>query len=211
MNLSKDFFKQDAVSLAKKLLGMLLIREIDDQKIICRIVETEAYVGPEDKACHAYNNRRTNRTEVMFHEGGSAYIYLIYGMYYCLNIVANVRDKPEAVLIRAVEPIMGINLIKKNRNIKSTKVENLTNGPGKLTQALKIDTQLNQHKLTKNNDLYIISDNNFSTESYDIVETKRINIDYAEEYKDKLWRFYLKGNPFISKNNPNINPVDHKK
>lgn len=199
MNLDKNFYQQDAVSLAKKLLGKLLVRETENSRIICRIVETEAYVGPEDKACHAYNNKRTKRTEVMFHNGGIAYVYLIYGMYYCLNVVANIKDKPEAVLIRAVEPVKGLTHIRENRKIKSKKVEALTNGPGKLTQALIIDKKLNGHNLKTRSELYIKDDNSYDTGKYEIVQAKRINIDYAEEYSDKLWRFYLKENSFVSK------------
>lgn len=196
MRPDKYFFQKDAVSLAKDLLGKLLIREIGNKKIICRIVETEAYVGPEDKACHAYNNRRTKRTEVMFNKGGCAYVYSIYGLHHCLNIVANIMNKPEAVLIRSVEPLEGLNLIKKYRVIKSKKVEDLTNGPGKLSKALNITNKLNNYDLINGSQIYIEDDgyNNF-----DIVTAKRINIDYAKEYKDKLWRFYLKNSGFISK------------
>lgn len=199
IKLGQDFYQQDALVVAKDLLSKLLVREIEGTKIICRIVETEAYIGPEDKGCHAYQNKRTKRTEVMFWSGGHAYIYLIYGMYHCLNVVTGQKNKPEAVLIRAIEPITGINRIKENRVIKSKKIEDLTNGPGKLCQALAIDKKLNGYDLISGNDLYIINDNNYNHQEYDIVADKRINIDYAEEYKDKLWRFYLKGNPFVSK------------
>ena len=131
LKLGYDFYKQDSVTVAKELIGKLLVRKLGDGEIICKIVETEAYVGPEDKGSHAYQNRRTKRTEVMFNQGGYAYIFLIYGMYSCLNVVANEKDKPEAVLIRAVEPINGLEIIRKNRDIKSKKIEDLTNGPGK--------------------------------------------------------------------------------
>ena len=193
--MDRDFFKQDAVTLAKELLGKILIRKVDGKIIKSLITETEAYVGPEDKGSHAYNNKRTKRTETMFKEGGHAYIYLIYGMYNCLNVVCADKGKPEAVLIRAVEPLNEINFIKNNRNIKSKKIEALTNGPGKLCQALKIDTSIDGIDLLNNDELYI-EDNNFEKE---FVSAKRINIDYAEEYVHKLWRFYIKDNKFVSK------------
>ncbi|QZY55190.1 DNA-3-methyladenine glycosylase [Crassaminicella profunda] len=195
MKLDKDFYMQDGITLAKDLLGKILVREIDGKRIMCRIVETEGYIGPIDKACHAYNNRRTNRTEVMFWCGGHAYIYLIYGMYHCLNIVANKKDKPEAVLIRAVEPLNELDLLRENRKIKSKALKDLTNGPGKLCKALHITKKLNGYDLVKGEHLYLLD----NEEQLDIVEAKRVNIDYAEEYKDKLWRFYIKNNQFVSK------------
>lgn len=195
MKLKLDFYQRDGVNVAQDLLGKLLVRELDGQKIISKIVETEAYIGPEDKACHAYQNKRTKRTEVMFGRAGNAYIYLIYGMYNCLNIVTASVGKPEAVLIRAVEPIEGLDTIRKYRQIKSKKVEDLTNGPGKLCQALAIDKKLNGYDMTYGDKLYVL-DSNYKLE---VVKDKRINIDYAEEYKKKLWRFYIKGNPFVSR------------
>lgn len=196
MKLGYDFYKQDSVTVAKELIGKLLVRKLEDGEVICKIVETEAYVGPEDKGSHAYQNRRTKRTEVMFKQGGYAYIFLIYGMYSCLNVVANERDKPEAVLIRGVEPIKGLEILRKNRDIKSKKIEDLTNGPGKLTQALDIDKELNGYDLISGDKLYIREAE--EKQDYEIVSCERINIDYAEEYREKLWRFYIKGNPFVS-------------
>ena len=193
--MNREFFKNDAVELAKLLLGKKLIRNIDGQKITSTITETEAYVGPEDKGSHAYNNKRTKRTETMFKDGGHAYIYLIYGMYNCLNVVCAEEGKPEAVLIRSVEPLDHLEYIKKNRNIKSNKIQDLTNGPGKLCKALKIDTSLDKIDFLNNDELYI--EDNVSNSN--IISAKRINIDYAEEYVHKLWRFYIKGNKFISK------------
>ncbi|MBF8982352.1 DNA-3-methyladenine glycosylase [Lutibacter sp. B2] len=195
MRLGTDVYKQDGIKLAKDLLGKILVRKIDDRLIKCKIVETESYIGPEDKGCHAYKNKRTKRTEVMFWEGGHAYIYLIYGMYNCLNIVANCKDKPEAVLIRGVEPLSEIETLKEKRNIKSNKIEDLTNGPGKLCKALEITKELNGYDLIHGDELYIVEND----EEFEIVEAKRINIDYAQEYKDKLWRFYIKNNKFVSK------------
>ena len=195
MFLTEEFYRQDALTVARELVGNKLVRKIGDEKIVSKIVETEAYMGPEDKASHAYNNKRTKRTETMFGEGGIAYIYLIYGMYHCFNVVTASKGKPEAVLIRAVEPLNGVEIMRANREIKSKKEEDLTNGPGKLCQALEIDRSLNGIKLIKDNELYI---EDVVESNYEIKKGKRINIDYAEEYKDKLWRFYLKGNSFLS-------------
>ncbi|MCK8826346.1 DNA-3-methyladenine glycosylase [Natroniella acetigena] len=194
MKLGAEFYSQDAVTLAQKLLGKLLVRRIEDKEIVAKIVETEAYVGPEDKACHAYDNKRTERTEIMFAQGGYSYVYLIYGIHHCFNVVAGDEGKPEAVLIRAVEPVTGLTVIKENRQIKSNRVEDLTNGPGKLCQALAIDRKLKGYNLSTGTELYI-RDNQ---QEYELLTTPRINIDYAEEYKDKLWRFCIKGNSFLS-------------
>ncbi|MCK8816793.1 DNA-3-methyladenine glycosylase [Natroniella sulfidigena] len=194
MKLGVDFYSQDAVTLAQKLLGKLLVRKIGDKEIVAKIVGTEAYVGPEDKACHAYDNKRTARTEIMFAQGGYSYVYLIYGIHHCFNVVAGAEGKPEAVLIRAVEPVKGLTIIKKNRQIKSKRVEDLTNGPGKLCQALAIDKSLNGYNLSTGTELYILD----NQQEYALLATPRINIDYAEEYKDKLWRFCIKENPFLS-------------
>ncbi|WP_018247832.1 DNA-3-methyladenine glycosylase [Orenia marismortui] len=195
MKLDLEFYSRDAVTVAQDLLGKLLVRRIGNNKVVSKIVETEAYIGPEDKACHAYQNKRTKRTEVMFWRAGYTYVYLIYGMYNCLNIVTAKKDKPEAVLIRAVEPVVGVESIKKNRQIKSNKIEDLSNGPGKLCQGLEVDRELNGYDLVTGDRLYI-KDSKLSPK---IIADKRINIDYAEEYKDKLWRFYIKDNLYVSK------------
>ena len=197
MKLDYDFYQNDAVTAAKDLLGKITVREINGQKIMTKIVDTEAYMGAEDKASHAYNNKKTKRTKTMFGKGGLAYIYLIYGMYHCFNVVTAVKDDPHAVLIRAVEPVEGLELIKKNRNIKSSNIEDLTNGPGKLSQVLKIDKSLDGCDLVKSNKLYLLDQEN---NDFKVEAAPRVNIDYAEEYKDKKWRFYIRGNKFISKN-----------
>ena len=196
MKLDYDFYQKDAVQAAKNLLGKIIVRKYEGKTIKVKIVDTEAYMGAQDKASHAYNNKKTKRTETMFAEGGLAYIYLIYGMYYCFNIVTAEEDNPHAVLIRAVEPVDGLEIIKENRKIKSNKVETLTNGPGKLSQALKIDKSLNGCDLVKSNQLYLLDN---QVDDFIMEKVPRVNIDYAEEYKDKKWRFYIKENKFISK------------
>jgi DNA-3-methyladenine glycosylase len=196
LRLKQGFYQKDAVQAAKDLLGKVIVRKYNDKTIKVKIVETEAYCGAEDKASHAHNNKKTKRTAPMFKKGGHSYIYLIYGMYYCLNVVTAAENNPHAVLIRAVEPLKGLNYIKENRQIKSSKIENLTNGPGKLSQALKINKNLNGCNLIESDFLYIIDT---ETEEFEIENSPRINIDYAEEYKDKKWRFFIKNNKYISR------------
>ena len=196
MRLGEDFYKQDAVTVAENLVGKLLVRKLKGEKVECRIVETEAYAGPEDKASHAYQNKKTDRTEVMFNSGGCVYVYLIYGIHNCFNIVTNEKGKPEAVFVRAVEPLSGIEIIKEKRDIKSKQVEELTNGPGKLSQALDINKELNGYDLVSGDEIYLKTDDN--NPEYQVISGKRINIDYAEEYREKLWRFFIKGNSFVS-------------
>jgi len=195
LRLDYEFYQKNAVQTAKDLLGKILVRKYDGKTIKVKIVETEAYCGAEDKASHAHNNKKTKRTKAMFEKGGIIYIYLIYGMYYCLNIVTAEKDNPHAVLVRAGEPIAGLNYIRENRNIKSNKIEDLTNGPGKLSQALKIDKSFNNSDLIKSDKLYIIDNQDKNPK---IETSPRINIDYAEEFKDKKWRFFIKGSNFIS-------------
>lgn len=202
MCLDKNYFKKGALDLAKDLLGKILVREVDGKIIKCKIVETESYIGKIDKASHAYNERRTKRTEPLFHEGGIAYVYLIYGMYNCMNVISGAKDEGEGVLIRALEPLNEFNYlsnIRFNKDYESlTKAQklSLTNGPGKLCKALSIDREFNYKKLYEKGDMYIT---NGDEEDFEIVETTRIGIDYAEEAKDFPWRFYIKGNKYISK------------
>ena len=201
--MDKDFFRRDAITLARDLLGKYLVRKYEGEQIITKIVETEAYMGIEDKAAHVFNDKRTRRTEPLYQDGGGIYVYLIYGMYHCLNISANIEGVPQCVLIRAVEPVSPMNLISQNRYLKnydelsSYQKKNICNGPGKLCKALKIDKELN-FKSILGDELYIM-DNDEEIKKSDIIESKRVNIDYAQEAKDYLWRFYIKDNKHISK------------
>ena len=195
MRIDDSLYALEAVELAKKLLGKTLVRKIDGVCIRCKIVETEAYNGALDKGNHAHGNLRSQRTEPMFLEGGFVYVFLIYGMYSCFNVVCGEKNNPHAVLIRAVEPLDHIEYIKANRNIKSKKLFDLTNGPGKLTKALKIDKTHNFLDLRANNEIFI---EDSEDSDFEIIESKRINIPYAEEYAHKFWRFYIKDNPFVS-------------
>ena len=202
MIINKDFYQKDAIEIAKGILGDYLIREIDGKKIKSMIVETESYIGASDKACHAYNYKKTERTKPLFEEGGISYVYFIYGLYHCLNIVTNVKDEPEAVLIRAVEPLDNFNYIanvrfnKDYEELSKAQKKNLTNGPSKLCSALSITKKDNYKKLYLEGDLYLEHNPNKNCE---IGETTRIGIDYAEEAKDFLWRFYIKDNIYVSK------------
>lgn len=202
MIISKEFYNRSALDVAQDLLGKILVREIDGKILKGKIVETEAYIGSIDKACHAYNGRRTKRTEILYEEAGVSYIYFIYGLYYCFNVVTNKKDVAEAVLIRAIEPINELDYISNIRYNKrydeliKAQSKNLTNGPSKLCLAYLLNKDLNAVKLYEKGVVYITDDNN---ENFEIVESKRIGIDYAEEAKDFLWRFYIKDNIYVSK------------
>ncbi|CUH92795.1 DNA-3-methyladenine glycosylase [Herbinix luporum] len=199
-SLNRDFYNRDSLTVAKDLLGKYLVHIVDGVKLVGKIVETEAYMGVEDKAAHSYGGRRTPRVEVMYGPPGYAYVYLIYGMYDCFNVVTNKEGIPQAVLIRAIEPMGELDAFAYNRYQKSynqlnkSQIKGLTNGPGKLCKALCINRNHNGEDLCVSK-LYITNgiENNF-----EIVSAKRVGIDYAEEAKDFLWRFYIKDNPFIS-------------
>lgn len=199
LRLKRDFYLTDGIDLAKKLLGKILVRKIDDHLVKVKIVETEAYMGPDDKAAHCYNNRKTSRTQYFWQVGGCLYVYSIHQSL-CLNIVANDEDRPEAVLIRAVEPICGIDKIKELRKeIKSStkkQLVNLSNGPGKVGACLKISLKDNSVDLCESDEFYL-EDN--PGEEIEIEKSTRININYSKEYRFKPWRFYIKSNPFVSK------------
>jgi DNA-3-methyladenine glycosylase len=191
LRLSRAFYEQPTVEVARQLLGKYLVR-IDDAGVRAgMILETEAYVGPDDKASHA-SRGRTPRTSVMFGPAGFAYVYLIYGMHHCLNIVTEQEDYPAAVLIRAVEPGEGLELMREQRPILD--VRRLTNGPGKLCQAFGIDRRLNGLDLCR--EALFIEDR--GTSLVDIVATARVGVDYAGPWKDKPWRFYIAGHPGVS-------------
>ena len=194
--LALDFYKRDdTLKIARELLGKtLVVPDKNGDRVSGKIVETEAYLGPEDKAAHSHNNRRTKRTEIMFHEGGVAYVFFVYGMYFQFNVVVGKQDVPHAILIRAVEPIDGIEIMRKRRGKMPDK--NLTSGPGKLSIALEIDKSFNAENLSGDR-VWIEEGGRLSNSK---IETgKRIGIDYAEEFANEPWRFYLKGNHFVSK------------
>lgn len=198
--LPSSIYMGTALEAAPRLLGQTLVRCTEDGEIRSKIVETESYGGAEDKGSHAYRARRTARTETMFQAGGTCYVYLIYGMYHCVNVVTSSEDDPHAVLIRAVEPLTSrdAELMKLYRGkLPSGKPANLSNGPGKLCLALRIDKSLNGCKLNRSEGpLYL--ERGEEVNSLSIVQAPRINIPYAEEYAHKPWRFYIEGNPYVS-------------
>ncbi|WP_433944914.1 DNA-3-methyladenine glycosylase [Paenibacillus sp. SN-8-1] len=197
--LPASIYQMTALEAAPRLLGHTLVRRTEDGEIRSRIIETEAYGGVEDKGSHAFGGRRTDRTRVMFGEGGPAYVYLIYGMYSCLNVVTGQEDDPQAVLIRATEPLTELDrlVMSKYRDIKSRKPADLSNGPGKLCRALRIDRSLNGLDLrTPGGPIWLEAGD--EDQEFDIVESPRINIDYAEEYAAKPWRFNIKDHPYVS-------------
>lgn len=194
--LLRNFFVRPAIVVAKELLGKYLVRKYEGKILSGKIVETEAYLGPEDKASHGYQNRITERNRAEFYIGGHIYIYLIYGIYWQLNITTGKEGVPECVLIRALEPSEGVEEMKKNRSEKN--IKNLTNGPGKLCQAMKLDKSCYGVDICRSKEIYI-EDRGERVKENEIVAAKRIGIDYAQEWKDKLLRFYIKDNIFVSR------------
>jgi DNA-3-methyladenine glycosylase len=192
MILQREFYQRDTIEVAKSLLGKILVHESTDGTTSGRIVECEAYRGPEDLAAHSSGGRRTPRNECMYGEKGHAYVYFIYGLYYCVNVTAgDVAGKPEAVLFRALEPLEGVELMAKRR--KTT--VNLANGPSRLCMAMGITKAQNMVDMTTP-PLYILDAPNVPEE--EIMAATRIGVDYGKQYKDKPWRFYIKGNSFVS-------------
>ena len=189
--------RSNVVEIAQELLGKVLHTKIGNQHTAGIIVETEAYRSPDDKASHAHNNKRTNRTEIMFAQGGVAYIYLCYGIHQMMNVVTGKKDEAHAVLIRAIEPILGTDVMLERR--KMDKIEyRLTAGPGSLGQALGISTKLNGTSLLKSESPIYITEGSSHYKSYDIIASPRVGIDYAEECKNWPWRFRIKGNRWAS-------------
>lgn len=201
IKLTREFYTRNVLEVSKDLLGKLLVYEVNGEKLIGKIVEVEAYMGPEDKAAHSYGGKVTERTKVMYKEGGYVYIFMIYGMYYCFNIVVAGVNEPQAVLIRALEPIHSLDAMCINRfnktydNLTNYEKKNISNGPGKLCRAMDIRKDLNGEDLCGDK-IYILDSEDHS---FEIVTSKRIGIDYAEEAKDFLWRFYIKDNKYVSK------------
>lgn len=200
--LPRSFYAGDTLDVAKGLLGKLLVHRHHGFQLKGKIVEVEAYIGAIDKAAHSYNNRRTERTEVMFGPPGYAYVYMIYGMYHCMNVVTGREGEGSAVLIRALEPMEGIDQMAWNRYgkpleiLKRSQKINLTNGPGKLCRAMGI-TKDNYGDDLLGDQLFI--EENDVKEKFEIGVSKRINIDYAEEAREFEWRFFIQGNPYVSK------------
>jgi len=189
------FFKRPTLKVAEGLLGKYLVVKRGGRIFAGKIVETEAYIGEDDLACHA-SRGRTNRSETLYQKAGAIYVYLVYGMYHCLNIVTEREHFPSAVLIRAVEPVDGIEVMKKLR--KTDALRNLASGPGKLCMAFGIDKKMNGQNVF-GVEIYI-EDRGEKIIAKDIVRAKRVGVDYAGACAHYPWRFYIKDNEFVSKN-----------
>jgi len=187
-----DFFSRDTVEVGKDLLGRYLIKETKNGTIIGKIIEVEAYLGPNDKACHAYNYKKTEKTKIMYMKPGTFYVYYIYGIYFCLNAITEPKDIPCAIFIRKLQPIEGIDLMLENRNVKiGRNYKNLVDGPGKLCLAFNITKEKYNGKdsCAENSKLYFAQGKKILDKH--IILRKRIGIEYAEEDKDLLLRFIL--------------------
>jgi DNA-3-methyladenine glycosylase len=207
--LQQDFYAQSTLTVARKLLGQRLVRELDGQRLSGLIVETEAYIGPHDSASHAYLKRNSDRAQVMFGPPGRSYVYFIYGMHFMLNIVTEAEGFPAAVLIRAIEPQEGIDLMQAHRfppplstappsRSLASSIPRLTNGPAKLCQALRIDKRLNNWDLTQGQPLWLEAAPAVPADA--IITGPRVGIDYAQpEDRAAPWRFWLRDNKFVSK------------
>jgi DNA-3-methyladenine glycosylase len=194
--LPRDFYtRTNVLTIARQLLGKLLVvPAANGTRVSGVIVETEAYRGPQDRASHAYGGRRTKRTETMYLGGGATYVYFVYGMYYQFNVVTNLEDTPHAVLVRALQPVEGIETMRIRRHGQPDR--NLTNGPGKLCIALGIDRQLDRADLLGDR---VWLENYEKVPTSGIAKGSRVGIDYAEDWIEKPWRFWIRDNPFVSR------------
>jgi len=186
--LKRDFYRRpDVVQISRDLLGKVLCTFFDGTLTAGMITETEAYCGRNDKACHANDGTRTARTEVMYGEPGRSYIYLCYGIHHLFNVVTNEKELADAVLIRGIEPLDGMEIMKQRRGMES--VKNLCNGPGKLTQALGIRTSMSGGTLMA--PPVWIENRNVSVSEREVRATPRIGVDYAGDHSLREWRFLL--------------------
>lgn len=198
--LSREFYQGDTVEVAQRLLGRYLVRVLGGERLMVRITETEAYIGRCDKACHAYNYRKTARTATLFSPPGYAYIYFIYGMYHCLNFVTEPEGEPAAVLIRAAEPVAGTDTMLRlrygDKPLTSYRRKNFLNGPGKLCKGLSLSKAENGLDLTSGTLFVCDSPMDIGLPCPVLPKERmrvgpRIGIDYAEEARDFPWRFWL--------------------
>jgi DNA-3-methyladenine glycosylase len=192
--LGRDFYRRSTLTVARELLGQRLVRVVDDQRLSGLIVEVEAYIGEDDAACHAACGR-TPRNEAMYGLPGRAYVYFIYGMHHCLNVVTEGEGFPAAVLIRALEPLEGLEIMRRHRPDKPDR--ELTNGPAKLCQALAISRDLNGVDLCTGEALFI--EEGRMVDQEEIEASPRIGIKADELARSVPWRFYLRGNEFMSR------------
>lgn len=197
MKLDRSFYQRtNVVEISRDLLGKTLVTQINGARTEGAIVEVEAYCGESDRACHAFNNRRTARTEVMFQPGGHAYVYLCYGIHYLFNIVTNIPGKADAILVRALQPLSGVETMLERR--KMNKLEKrISSGPGALSQALGIDLSVYGSPLW--GDRIWIEDNGWNIPDSSVFSGPRIGVDYAGEDALLPWRFFVKDNQWVSK------------
>ncbi|MCF7894611.1 MAG: DNA-3-methyladenine glycosylase [Candidatus Omnitrophica bacterium] len=188
----KEFFLKNAKYVGKNILGDFLVLKRKKYFLVGRIVETESYLGIGDDASHSFSGKKTARSKILYQTGGIIYVYLIYGLYWCFNIVTSSKTNPQTVFIRALEPVEGIDEMEKRRG-KNRK--NLTNGPCRWTEAFGVDKKFLGKKIYSNQ-FYILQK---KKRNFDIVETSRIGIDYASQSKDLPLRYYVKENKFVSK------------
>ncbi len=197
MKLSRSFFtRPDVVEISRELLGKYLYTNIDGLLTGGMIVETEAYSGKNDKACHSHMGRRTTRTEIMYHEGGVSYVYLTYGIHHLFNIVTNTEGNADAVLIRAIEPLEGIDIMLQRREMVKPE-KKLTAGPGVLSQALGISRKHYGEPLSGNT--IWVEDKNVYFKDEETEARPRVGIGYAGEDALLPWRFSIRNNPWVSK------------
>ena len=197
MILPDSFYQRpDVVAIAKELLGKVLVTNFEGQYTSGLIVETEAYRGAADKASHAFGNRRTNRTEVMYGHGGVAYVYLCYGIHHLFNVVTNIEDVPHAILVRAVEPLEGIDIMLQRRR-KEKLQPNLTAGPGAMSQALGLKTKHTGLNL-QGPEIYI-ENRGIKIPLSQLISATRVGVAYAQEDALLPYRFYIKDNKYVSK------------
>lgn len=196
LKLPREFYtRPNVLTVARELLGKILVVPAKNgRRVSGIIVEAEAYRGPQDRAAHSYGGRRTKRTETMYGLGGTAYIFFVYGMYYQFNVVTGAEEVPHAVLIRALEPVEGIEIMRKRRHGQPD--HNLTNGPGKLCIALGIDRRFDRADLLGDK---VWTEEGKTIPRSGIASGPRIGIDYAEEWVEKPWRFWIKNNPHVSR------------
>ena len=199
MKLSKSFYlREDVLQISKDLLGKYLVTNFDNNLTVGKIVETEAYRAPDDKACHAYGNRMTDRTKTMFEKGGVSYVYLCYGIHHLFNVVTAPEGIAHAILIRGIEPVENVNVMLQRRNFEKLKY-NLTAGPGTLTKALGISTNNNGSSLTEENSTIWIEDRGNMVLEKNIVASPRVGVGYAEECALWDWRFRVKDSKWTSR------------
>ncbi|KYH07214.1 3-methyladenine DNA glycosylase [Chryseobacterium cucumeris] len=199
MKLPRSYYSnQDVLFLAQDLLGKVLFTKINGETTAGIIVETEAYFGVKDKASHAYGGRLTDRTETLYSHGGVSYVYLCYGIHHLFNVVTSVQDDPHAVLVRAIEPLIGKEIMELRRNMSASK-PSISAGPGSAAKALGIDRTFNKKDLD-GHEIWI-EDHGISYPQSEIIAGPRIGVAYAQEDALLPWRFFVKGNKYVSKPN----------